>query len=130
MEEIRIEKICGNCNYLLELNKNEIVTKTITKNNKIIYLQYFICPGCGRFYFVQADDEETLSLLNDVKRMFIKLCISRRNGKRKNTPRSLNNKYKNANAKLSMLRKNLIENCQNHHFEIDGKDVLVKFINL
>ena len=130
MEEIKIEKICGNCNYLLELDKGEIKTATVAKNNKTIYLQYFICPGCGRFYFVQADDEETLSLLNDVKRMFRKLCISRRNGKGKKIPRSLNSKFKNANAKLSMLRKNLIENCQNHHFEIDGKDVLVKFINL
>lgn len=127
---IKVKNTCSNCNCLFELDKSEIKTATVTKNNKTIYLQYFICPGCSRFYFVQADDDETLSLLNNVKRMFIKLCISRRNGKEKNTPRSLNDKYKNANAKLSSLRKNLIENCQNHHFEIDGKDVLVKFINL
>ena len=127
---IKVKNTCSNCNCLFELDKSEIKNTMIAANNKTIYLQYFICPSCGKLYFVQADDDETLSLLNDVKRMFVKLCISRRNGKEKNTPRSLNDKYKNANAKLSSLRKNLVENCQNHHFEIDGKDVLVKFINL
>lgn len=128
MKEIKIEKICGNCNYLLELNKSDIKIETITRNNKTIYLQYFICPGCGRFYFVQADDDETLELLNDVKELFINLCILRHKGKK--IPKSLNKKCKDVNAKLSMLRKNLIENCQNYHVTIDGKDVLIKFVNL
>lgn len=127
MKEIKIKVTCSNCNYLFKLDKSKIKSTTVVKNNKTIYLKYFICPSCDRFYFVQADDEETLDLLNDVKRMFVKLCIQKRRNK---IPKLLNNKYKNANAKLSKLRKNLIENCQNNYFKIDGKDILVKFINL
>lgn len=127
--EVKLKNNCSKCNCLFELNSKSIEAIEAIVNGKKVYLLYFICTNCGSYYFVQADNDETLNLLNnEVKSLFIKVCILRRKGKK--IPKSLNKKRKELNAKLSVMRKNLIDNCKNHQIEIDGKNIIIKFVTL
>lgn len=76
-------------------------------NGKSIYLTYYDCPHCGKRHFVQIDDENSMKMLEDTKKQFIKLSVKRRKGKTISKRQS--EKFKKSRQHLSEYRTNLMK---------------------
>ena len=77
-----IEK-CKRCGESLELN-SILQNKNFLKDGKSILLTYFDCPKCGERCFVQIDDNNSLAMLDSVKKTFIQFAHRKRQGKKDN----------------------------------------------
>lgn len=100
-----VEK-CKKCNELLVLN-DVLTNKNFMKDGKSICLTYYDCPKCGERYFVQIDDETSLSMLDSIKKTFIKLAYRKKCGKK--VSKKENTKFAEARADLGKYRTNLMK---------------------
>lgn len=106
MEEIKMEEdkkyfllvICEDCKYEFGIS-NALVNhkKEFLVNGQKIFLTYYICPKCGRYHYVQIDNEASLRKLREVSYLFIKLSIAKKKG----------NVSKKQLAKFNKTRRNL-----------------------
>lgn len=98
MSEKELKKIkplqvrCTNCNEQFELTTNliganginhkiEFICKEEDRNDKKLYLTYYVCPKCGKKYFVQIDDEMSLKAFKTVSKNFVKLARLKQSGR-------------------------------------------------
>ena len=98
MSEKELKKIkplqvrCTNCNEQFELATNliganginhkiEFTCKEEGREDKKLYLTYYICPKCGKKYFVQIDDEMSLKAFKTISKNFIKLARLKQSGR-------------------------------------------------
>lgn len=103
---------CEDCKHKFEISSNENSNqvnhkKEFNVNGKSIFLTYYDCPSCGRRHYVQIDDAISLSKLNEVKKMFIKLSIAKNKGKE--IPQKQLAKFKKTRQYLSNYRMNLMK---------------------
>lgn len=121
---------CEDCKHKFEITFGEAVNhvthkKEFNVNGKSIYLTYYDCPSCGRRHYVQIDDAASLSRLNEVKRMFVKLSVAKNKGKE--IPQKQLAKFKKARQHLSDYRMNLMKEYTGksiHNDETDSDFVL------
>ena len=98
MSEKELKKInllqvrCTNCNEQFELttkiiganginHKVEFTCKEKGREDKKLYLTYYVCPKCGKKYFVQIDDEISLKAFKTISKNFIKLARLKQSGR-------------------------------------------------
>lgn len=94
MSEKELKKIkplqvrCTNCNEQFELTTNLIGANGINhkieftcEEGKKLYLTYYVCPKCGKKYFVQIDDEISLKAFKTISKNFIKLARLKQSGR-------------------------------------------------
>ena len=101
---------CEDCRNKFEVNVNN-KTMTFKKkfdvNGQTIFLSYYICPECGRYHYVQIDNQSTLNELKDVKRQFIKLAVAKKKGKM--VPQKQSAKFKKSREHLAHSRNELMK---------------------
>ena len=83
---------CTNCNEQFELSTNliganginhkvEFTYKEEGAEDRKLYLTYYVCPKCGKKYFVQIDDEKSLKAFKTIAKNFVKLARLKQNGR-------------------------------------------------
>lgn len=101
---------CEDCRNKFEVNVNN-KTMTFKKkfdvNGQTIFLSYYICPECGRYHYVQIDNQSTLNELKDVERQFIKLAAAKSKGK--TVPQKQSAKFKKSREHLAHSRNELMK---------------------
>ena len=98
MSEKELKKIkpllvrCTNCNEQFALTNNlnganginpkiEFTCKEEGRENKKLYLTYYVCPKCGKKYFVQIDDDMSLRAFKTVSKNLVKLAKLKQSGR-------------------------------------------------
>lgn len=81
--------------------------KVFEVDGRTIFLTYYDCPKCGRRHFAQIDDVTSLKILKEVKGMFAKLSVKRKEGKI--IPEKQSARFKKARKHLSNYRTNLMK---------------------
>lgn len=121
MSEKELKKIkplqvkCTQCNEKFELSTNligmnginhkvEFTYKEESKEEKKIYLTYYVCPKCGKKYFVQIDDDTSLKAFKTVSKNFVKLARIKKNG---DVPKKKKQKFNKQRKMLEVYRNNL-----------------------
>lgn len=121
MSEKELKKIkplqvkCMQCNEQFELSTNLIGMNGINhkvkftykeegKEEKKIYLTYYVCPKCGKKYFVQIDDDTSLKAFKTISKNFIKLTRMKKNG---DVPKKQQQKFNKQRKILEVYRNNL-----------------------
>lgn len=121
MSEKELKKIkllqvkCMQCNEHFELTNNLICANGINhkieftyreegKDDKKLYLTYYVCPKCGKKYFVQIDDDTSLKSFKTISKNFIKLARMKRNG---DVPKKKQQKFNKQRKMLEVYRNNL-----------------------
>ncbi len=101
---------CEDCRNKFEVNVNN-KTMTFKKkfdvNGQTIFLSYYICPECGRYHYVQIDNQSTLNELKDVERQFMKLAAAKSKGK--TVPQKQSAKFKKSREHLARSRNELMK---------------------
>lgn len=123
---VQVVEKCKGCDEMLTLN--DIVTnKNFMKDGKSICLTYYDCPKCGMRHFVQIDDETSLSMLDSVKKTFVKLAYRKKCGKK--IKQKENTKFAEARANLGKYRIKLMEmyTGKTVYDEETGKEYVLRF---
>ena len=101
---------CEDCRNKFEVNiDNKAMTfkKKFEVNGQTIFLSYYICPECGRYHYVQIDNQSTLNELKDVERQFAKLAVAKTKGK--TVPQKQSAKFKKSREHLAHSRNELMK---------------------
>ena len=75
----QIYKACG-ADVLIK-NLKEFTYKEEGREDKKLYLTYYVCPKCGKKYFVQIDDEMSLKAFKTIAKNFVKLARLKQSGR-------------------------------------------------
>lgn len=102
---------CKVCNAKFDIGADSKVQvshkKEFKVNGQSIFLTYYDCPSCGKRYFVQIDDSNSLRELWKVKKQFTELAIARREDKE--ILKKQSEKFKKARQHLSDYRTKLMK---------------------
>ena len=101
---------CEDCRNKFEVNiKNKAITfkKKFEVNGQTIFLSYYICPECGRYHYVQIDNQSTLNELKDVECQFVKFAVAKIKGK--TVPQKQSAKFKKSREYLAHSRNELMK---------------------
>lgn len=75
MENITTENMCARCKKVSTITSENIITERVKdEKGKDYRLLYYVCEGCGENTPLQVDDNETLSILNDLKKVIIRVA--------------------------------------------------------
>lgn len=112
-----IDVQCEDCNERFKLSSEDENKLTLKINHKkefysksdgqSIFLTYYDCPRCGRRYFVQIDNFQSLNMFKSVMRQFIKLSKLKRKGK--TIPKNQSDKFKKDRNNLLLYRNKLMQ---------------------
>lgn len=108
---------CEDCGSQFPIDQKNVVyqERFKTKNGQIIFLTYYDCPECGRRHWVQVDDTQTLGMLRQQQKMFVRLAKKRSNGQ---------DVGKKQSAKFAKAQKDLSNNRNELMKEFTGKTVV------
>ena len=117
--QISIKVVCPECGAGLalsraSLNMQSMKTALIQDMEKVVgdkvyYLQYFVCPDCGAWSFLQVDDDESKKVLARHVHAYMEIA----NGNKYRQTRSL---YERTKSDLTIMRSKLEQ-------ELDGVTV-------
>lgn len=126
-KSISLMVVCEDCKNKFQICSGEIdgqanfkYKKEFNINGKSIFLTYYDCPSCGRRHYVQIDDAVSLNKLKEVKTMFIKLSIAKKEGKEISQRQSV--KFKKARQYLSDYRIKLMKEYTGKSIRDDETD--------
>ncbi len=123
---MQVVENCKRCEEKLILN-DILKNKNFMKDGKSICLTYYDCPKCGERYFVQIDDETSLSMLDSIKKTFVKLAYRKKRGKK--IKQKENTKFAEARANLSKYRTGLMNAYTDKtvYDEENGREYVLRF---
>lgn len=113
---------CVKCNMTNELIPEDTFLKKVTiddESKKELILTFYQCPLCKCSYVVSLDDKYTVSLLDEIKSLSIKIRNKKIFGQ--DAKRKQYIKINKSNKKLEFYRNLLIEKYKNsfYHYEED-----------
>lgn len=108
---------CENCETQFEISQNSMTYQKEFKNEigQSIFLTYYDCPECGRRHWVQIDDSQTILMLREQQKLFIRLGKKKLNGQQVGKKQSA--KFAKIQNDLSISRNELMK-------EFTGKTVV------
>lgn len=138
---------CYKCNEESTITGSDItkevvkITDSATKKKPegmdVVTLMYFECknPKCKRKFFVQADNEETATLLTEYKNKFVRAISIRKRcknpkGKDATTLNGLNRAANKIKTELKMKRHDLIGDLTDCVAVVDGKSIVLNFTDV
>lgn len=107
MMEITVE--CEECKNRFNLNGTVLRSKTFNILDKPFVVKFYDCPKCGKRYFVQIDNNDTLSAFDDAGRQFAEMCEMSAKGEP--IPKWQTNKFAKSRKKLTNKRLKLMKEC-------------------
>lgn len=112
ISELSLMVECEECKMQFNISSQDAINcvkhkKEYKINERSIFLTYYDCPNCGKRHFVQIDDDYTLKILKDVKKIFTKMAANR--VKNKIVPKSQSDKYKRQIKHLRSCRNKLMK---------------------
>lgn len=115
---------CEKCKESFLLNVNNIMSrKPVTINNDVYFVTFVKCSNCGKKHAVQIDNKETLDLLMEYEKLFVRLSMLRKKGK--SIKKKDNEKLKEINKELKLRRFVLAQNLNNKEMKYLEGDVPV-----
>lgn len=115
---------CEKCKESFLLNANNIMSrKPVTIYNDVYFVTFVKCSNCGKKHAVQIDNKETLDLLMEYEKLFVRLSILRKKGK--SIKKKDNEKLKEINKELKLRRFVLAQNLNNKEMKYLEGDVPV-----
>lgn len=115
---------CEKCEESFLLNVNNIMSrKPVTIYNDVYFVTFVKCSNCGKKHAVQIDNKETLDLLMEYEKLFVRLSILRKKGK--SIKKKDNEKLKEINKELKLRRFVLAQNLNNKEMKYLEGDVPV-----
>lgn len=115
---------CEKCKESFLLNVNNIMSrKPVTIDNDVYFVTFVKCSNCGKKHAVQIDNRETLDLLMEYEKLFVRLSMLRKKGK--NISKKDNEKLKGINKELKLRRFVLAQNLNNKEMKYLEGDVPV-----
>lgn len=115
---------CEKCKESFLLNVNNIMSrKPVTIYNDVYFVTFVKCSNCGKKHAVQIDNKETLDLLMEYEKLFVRLSILRKKGK--SIKKKDNEKLKEINKELKLRRFVLAQNLNNKEMKYLEGDVPV-----
>lgn len=115
---------CEKCKESFLLNVNNIMSrKPVTIDNDVYFVTFVKCFNCGKKHAVQIDNKETLDLLMEYEKLFVRLSILRKKGK--SIKKKDNEKLKEINKELKLRRFVLAQNLNNKEMKYLEGDVPV-----
>ena len=94
---------CEKCKESFLLNVNNIMSrKPVTIDNDVYFVTFVKCFNCGKKHAVQIDNKETLDLLMEYEKLFVRLSMLRKKGK--NISKKDNEKLKEINNEIKVIR--------------------------
>lgn len=119
---------CEDCKQKFNVSSGEAVNhkKEFKISDKSIFLTYYDCPSCGRRHYVQIDDAISLNKLTEVRKMFVKLSIAKKEDKE--ISKKQLEKFKKARNNLSRYRTNLMKEYTGKSIiDESGKECILRF---
>lgn len=115
---------CEKCKESFLLNVNNIMSrKPVIIYNDVYFVTFVKCSNCGKKHAVQIDNKETLDLLMEYEKLFVRLSILRKKGK--SIKKKDNEKLKEMNKELKLRRFVLAQNLNNKEIKYLEGDVPV-----
>lgn len=115
---------CEKCKESFLLNVNNIMSrKPVTIDNDVYFVTFVKCFNCGKKHAVQIDNKETLDLLMEYEKLFVRLSMLRKKGK--SIKKKDNEKLKEINKELKLRRFVLAQNLNNKEMKYLEGDVPV-----
>lgn len=115
---------CEKCEESFLLNVNNIMSrKPVTIDNDVYFVTFAKCSNCGKKHAVQIDNKETLDLLMEYEKLFVRLSMLRKKGK--SIKKKDNEKLKEINKELKLRRFVLAQNLNNKEMKYSEGDVPV-----
>lgn len=115
---------CEKCKESFLLNVNNIMSrKPVTIDNDVYFVTFVKCSNCGKKHAVQIDNKETLDLLMEYEKLFVRLSMLRKKGK--SIKKKDNEKLKEINKELKLRRFVLAQNLNNKEMKYLEGDVPV-----
>lgn len=113
---------CDICHREFSLTKGCLTENKVTLEKrglepKEVVLTTLKCPCCGKEYPVVMDDENTLSMLQDLKELYAKSMKYR--SKNKEIPERLRNKQQRLTQKLGFNRRKLAEKYNKSYYQLE-----------
>lgn len=103
---------CEKCKESFLLNVNNIMSrKPVTIDNDVYFVTFVKCSNCGKKHAVQIDNKETLDLLMEYEKLFVRLSMLRKKGK--SISKKDNEKLKEINNEIKVKRFYLAQNANN-----------------
>lgn len=101
---------CQKCNARFVLNNNIVKYQKEFKveDGQSIYLTYYDCPSCGRRHWVQIDDSESIRMLREHRKQFIRLSKQKKSGKiisKKQSAKFAKNQEDLSNYRIELMKK-------------------------
>lgn len=115
---------CEKCKESFLLNVNNIMSrKPVTIDNDVYFVTFVKCSNCGKKHAVQIDNKETLDLLMEYEKLFVRLSILRKKGK--SIKKKDDEKLKEIDKELKLRRFVLAQNLNNKEMKYLEGDVPV-----
>ena len=119
---------CDICHRDFALNKDFLEEKKVVLEKEgldstEVVLTILTCPHCGKYYPVILDDEETMSIVSELRKVLAKEYKAK--AKERDIPDKLIRKHHKLRNKLSFKRKALAEKFEGSFYQTeDGKEQL------
>lgn len=115
---------CEDCHEKFSISKECVFAREFKINKRSIYITYYDCPECSKRHFVQIDDEQSLKLLETVKKCFV--CNTKIKTKGQKLKKCSINQYKMACKRLSDYRRELMKEYNNKILHDDERNLNFK----
>lgn len=113
---------CDLCHKDFTLNRSYLKEKNVTLKKqdlkpKEVSLTTLVCPCCGKEYPVVVDDDTTLSMLKELRELYVRGMKYR--SKNKEIPERLRNKQQRLTQKLGFNRRKLAEKYNKSYYQLE-----------
>lgn len=127
---LKVKVKCPVCGREVEVNERKLKKEKcslINKEGVSIFLTYYDCPVCQQQVALQVDDEETMSILDDIKKLFVNNSKCRLEGE--DIPHENLERFEKARKDLKRLRgflSDTLNGCPIYN-EVAKKITLIRF---